>query len=83
MGSLVPTVTEGIISSFEKVEESYYYLTSAKIERGNSGGLAVTGNFSCVVGVPTFVVVGEIESLGRVLIATEEGIFNFLSSINL
>lgn len=82
IGPIIPTITEGIIASFEKVEEVYYYLTSAKIEEGNSGGLAVTDDFYCVLGIPTVVMAGELESLGRVLVLTEEYIFDFLSSIN-
>lgn len=81
----VITLTEGIISSFEKVGNAYYYLTSAKIEEGNSGGLAlvdINDNTSCTVGIPTFVQSGSIESLGRILTITEEDIDYLLSSSN-
>ncbi|PIR89008.1 MAG: hypothetical protein COU07_03910 [Candidatus Harrisonbacteria bacterium CG10_big_fil_rev_8_21_14_0_10_40_38] len=57
------TVTEGITSSIE----DDYYVTSAKIEKGNSGGAAVRLRGSCLIGLPTFVKVGDIESLGRIL----------------
>lgn len=81
----VITLTEGIISSFEKVGDAYYYLTSAKIEEGNSGGLALTDTSqesSCAVGIPTFVQTGEIESLGRILVVTEADINYWLSTSN-
>tara|TARA_Y100000310_G_scaffold256459_1_gene264247 strand:+ start:833 stop:2101 length:1269 start_codon:yes stop_codon:yes gene_type:complete len=77
-GSVIPTITEGIISSFEKEGDVYYYLTSAKIEQGNSGGIAVTEDFSCTVGIPTFVEIGEIESMGRILMLSEVEISDFL-----
>ncbi len=57
------TATEGIISGFD--EE--YYTTSAKIERGNSGGAAVDIERNCFLGLPTLVVSGRIESLARIL----------------
>ncbi len=57
------TVTEGIISGYE----DDFYITSAKIERGVSGGVAVLVNKSCYLGIPTFVRAGEVESLGRIL----------------
>lgn len=57
------TATEGIISGYE----GYYYVTSAKIEYGNSGGVAISVKDNCNLGVPTNVVVGELESLGRII----------------
>lgn len=57
------TVTEGIISGFE----SDYYVTSAKIEQGNSGGGAILTSQSCILGLPTFAQVGKVESLARIL----------------
>jgi len=57
------TATEGIISSFE----GNYFVTSAKVEQGNSGGTAVLLNDNCFLGVPTFVQSGFIESLARIL----------------
>ncbi|KKR76010.1 MAG: hypothetical protein UU20_C0036G0011, partial [Parcubacteria group bacterium GW2011_GWE2_40_8] len=44
-----------------------YYVTSAKIEFGNSGGIAVSTKNNCILGIPTFVKAGQIETLGRVL----------------
>lgn len=60
------TSTEGIISGIEKD----YYITSAKIERGNSGGAAVHVEDNCFLGLPTLVVVGRLESLARILPVT-------------
>ncbi|MBI2506687.1 MAG: trypsin-like peptidase domain-containing protein [Candidatus Colwellbacteria bacterium] len=57
------TVTEGIISGYE----DDFYITSAKIERGVSGGVTVLVDKNCYLGIPTFVRAGEVESLGRVL----------------
>lgn len=57
------TATEGIISGYE----SYYYITSAKLEHGNSGGLAVLVEDNCNLGVPTGTIAGEFESLGRII----------------
>ncbi len=57
------TVTEGIISG----QDDGYYVTSAKIERGNSGGAAVHVEQGCFLGLPTVVAVGRIESLARIL----------------
>jgi S1-C subfamily serine protease len=57
------TATEGIISGYE----DNYYITSAKIERGNSGGIAVALKSNCIIGMPTLTRIGDIESLGRIL----------------
>ena len=57
------TATEGIISGYD----GYYYITSAKVEQGNSGGVAILINENCNLGIPTAAVTGKIESLGRVL----------------
>lgn len=57
------TATEGIISGFD----GDMYVTSAKIERGNSGGAAIHTRNNCFLGIPTLVVVGNIESLARIL----------------
>lgn len=60
------TVTEGIISGYE----DNFYITSAKIEQGVSGGVAVLVDKNCYLGIPTFVRAGEVESLGRILDST-------------
>lgn len=57
------TATEGIISGYQ----SPYYTTSAKIEHGNSGGVAILVENNCYLGIPTGVRIGEFESLGRIL----------------
>lgn len=57
------TVTDGIISGYD----GKYYITSAKIEHGNSGGVAISLKNNCYLGIPTFVVSGELESLARIL----------------
>lgn len=60
------TVTKGIISSYDYP----YYITDAKIDRGNSGGIAVLlrpNGQDCLLGVPTSANVGAVESLGHIL----------------
>ncbi|HEY4505208.1 MAG TPA: trypsin-like peptidase domain-containing protein [Candidatus Paceibacterota bacterium] len=57
------TVTDGIISGYD----GNHYITSAKIEYGNSGGIAISLKNNCYLGIPTFVISGELESLARIL----------------
>lgn len=57
------TVTEGIISGFE----DDYYISSAKVERGNSGGAAILTKQNCYLGAPTYVGAGQLETLARIL----------------
>jgi len=57
------TVTDGIISSFA---DDGTILTSAKIDSGNSGGLAVNKN-GCFVGIPSAVVDGNYQNLGVII----------------
>lgn len=57
------TVTDGIVSGYD----GNYYITSAKIEHGNSGGVAISLKNNCYLGIPTFAVSGSIESLARIL----------------
>lgn len=57
------TATEGIVSGYD----GDYYITSAKVERGNSGGAAVLLRQNCYLGIPTFTRTGAIESLARIL----------------
>ncbi len=59
------TATEGIVSGVE----NEYFVTSAKIDHGNSGGLAVLLKDNCFLGIPSWAKSGEIESLGRILSA--------------
>jgi len=58
-----PTATEGIISGIDGI----YYTTSAKIDHGNSGGLAIDETNDCYAGIPTWNESGSFESLGRIL----------------
>lgn len=60
------TVTEGIVSGYD----GNYYITSAKIDHGNSGGAAILVKDDCYLGIPSASQVGEIESLGRILKAS-------------
>jgi S1-C subfamily serine protease len=62
IGQSTFTVTNGIISGF--LDE--HIKTSAKIDQGNSGGAAINalGEF---IGIPTYGVVGELDSLGYVI----------------
>jgi len=57
------TATEGIISGIEQ----NYYVTSAKIEHGNSGGAAILLKDDCYLGIPSYGEVGSAETLGRIL----------------
>ncbi|MBU1046698.1 trypsin-like peptidase domain-containing protein [Patescibacteria group bacterium] len=57
------TATEGIISGFD----GDYFITSAKVEKGNSGGAAISLENNCYLGTPTFSTTGNIESLARIL----------------
>lgn len=58
--------TEGIISNDANSFENYF-VSSAKIEQGNSGGGAFLKSENCLAGMPTYVQVGEVESLGRLI----------------
>ncbi len=64
------TATEGIVSG----REGDYFVTSAKVERGNSGGAAILIKENCYLGIPTFVETGRLESLARILDASLLGI---------
>ena len=65
------TATEGIISGYE----GNYYITSAKVEHGNSGGVAILVKDNCYLGIPTYVKVGTSETLARILDINTESIF--------
>ena len=58
--------TEGIISNTVSSFDNYF-VSSAKIEQGNSGGGAFLKSGNCLAGMPTYVQVGAIESLGRLM----------------
>ena len=74
------TVNEGIISgiesgfSFVEGGQFTWYVTSAKIEQGNSGGAAIASD-GCFIGIPTWSSTGVIESQGRLLIYSGEDSF--------
>lgn len=57
------TATRGIVSGYD----GDYYITDAKIEHGNSGGAAILVKDNCYLGIPTYVLAGEVESLARIL----------------
>lgn len=58
------TVTEGVVSAF--FDEEGYILTSAKVDAGNSGGLAIDED-GCWIGVPSAIQFGEYQNLGVIL----------------
>ena len=57
------TATDGILSGFD----GDYFITSAKVEEGNSGGIALSVKEDCYLGIPTYAEVGNVESLARIL----------------
>src|SRR3989338_5155204 len=65
-GGFYLTITDGVISSFS---DEGVILTSAKIDEGNSGGLAVDQK-GCMVGVSVAVSEGKYQNLG-VIISTD------------
>lgn len=69
------TITEGVVSAFN--EDGL--VTSAKIDMGNSGGLA-TDEKGCFMGIPTAVRFGEAESYG--VIITSDVIDEFFDKLN-
>ena len=60
------TTTGGIVSGVDYGEYDRYFVTSAKVDSGSSGGLAILEN-GCFLGVPTAVLDGDHESLGRIM----------------
>lgn len=57
------TVTDGVVSSFNS---DGTILTSAKIDSGNSGGLAVDYE-GCFIGIPSAIVQGNYQNLGVII----------------
>lgn len=57
------TITLGIISGYD----DEFYMTDAKIAKGNSGGAAISIKHDCYFGIPTLVMKGKLEVMGRVL----------------
>jgi S1-C subfamily serine protease len=68
VGGNTLTVTDGSIAGFETDTGIEYIKTDAKIDHGNSGGLAIEDS-GCVLGIPTFAeeLQNGFESLGRIL----------------
>lgn len=62
-GGFYLTVTDGIISSFS---DEGVILTSAKVDEGNSGGLAVDQR-GCMVGIPVAISEGTYQNLGVII----------------
>jgi len=67
------SATNGIISGYESVTKNSStdatdYIVSAKVDHGNSGGLALAKENGkiCLLGIPTWVVTGQVESAGIV-----------------
>jgi len=62
------SVTTGIISGYASAYQSNNYLVSARVDHGNSGGLALGKESGqvCLLGIPTWVVTGQVESAGVV-----------------
>ena len=71
-GGFSLTITDGIVSSFPG---DGLIITSAKIDSGNSGGLAIDKN-GCRIGIPSAVSQGDYESLG--IIISNNLIFEFI-----
>jgi len=67
-------LTNGTISAYEKIETSIKklpykdYFVSNKVDAGNSGGIAFSkdGTQLCVLGIPTWLNIGDYESQGVV-----------------
>ena len=60
------TVTDGIVSGIEYTAYGPIYKTSAKIDKGNSGGLAIDNNSKCGIGIPTWATSGAFDGLGYI-----------------
>lgn len=71
------TITEGVISA---LDQDGYYLTTAKIDSGNSGGIAVN-EYGCVVGMPIAVVEGNYQNLGAII--PPDMITDFIDMLNI
>lgn len=70
------TITDGIVSSFPG---DGLIMTSAKIDSGNSGGLAIDQS-GCRIGIPTAVSQGDYESLG--VIISNNLIYEFIDLVS-
>lgn len=63
------TVTNGVVSGYETYTDTSNYYVSAKVDSGNSGGLAFSKHNEklCVLGVPTALSIGNFETQGIIL----------------
>jgi hypothetical protein len=75
-GGYYLTLTDGIVSSLPNDDT---IVTSAKVDHGSSGGLAVDEN-GCMIGIPSMISSDENESLG--VIISDEVIGEFLDKFN-
>lgn len=62
-GGITLTITEGVVSSFS---EDGYVLTSAKVNYGNSGGLAVDAR-GCFIGIASAFIEDSVENYGIII----------------
>lgn len=74
-GGYYLTVTDGVVSS---IPNDGTIVTSAKIDHGNSGGIAVDGK-GCFIGVPSMARKGTIESLG--IIISNDVVLEFMNEV--
>jgi len=65
-GGSTLTVTEGIVSGQQFSTYGPIFKVSAKIDTGNSGGVAINTDKQCSIGIPTWALAGEVEGLGYV-----------------
>jgi len=70
------TITNGIVSSFS---DDGLILTSAKVDQGNSGGLAIDKD-GCMIGIPTSISEGEYDKLGVIIPASK--LVDFMNKVN-
>lgn len=69
VNAIFRTATNGIISGYDTSSTGYpNYFVSAKIDNGNSGGMALAkdSNGLCALGLPTWLSVGSYENQGLV-----------------
>lgn len=60
------TVTDGIVSGVQYTAYGPIYKTSAKIDNGNSGGIAINNDSKCGIGIPTWATSSTFEGLGYI-----------------
>ncbi len=76
LGGTTITVTDGIISGLIKNQYGVIYKTSALMDHGISGGLAVRNEDSCVLGIPTWGVADPLNGASLGLIQFWDSIKN-------